>query len=97
MCRVLTSQDLSRPVLETAAGACARMDLVGKWACPTDARYLVPHLCHSPSCKIDIQVDNYMFYLIVKAPTPILNVMQHYQSSDGLNLRKLEISARMAE
>ena len=28
-----------------AARACAGMDLVGKWACPTDARSSVPHSC----------------------------------------------------
>jgi hypothetical protein len=42
------------PVLETAAGACAWVHLVGKWACPTDAHFLVPRLCHAPSSKIDI-------------------------------------------
>ena len=97
MCRVLTSQDLSPPVLETAAGACVHMDLVGKWACPQMLAIKCPTSAILLQCKIDIQVDNYMLYLIVKPPTPILDVMQDNQSSDGLNLRKLQISARMAE
>jgi hypothetical protein len=51
---LLTSQDLSPPVLETAAGACAQVHLVGEWACLTDAHFLVPRSCHAPSSKIDI-------------------------------------------
>jgi hypothetical protein len=33
------------PVLETAAGALRWVDLVGKWACPTDARFSVLPFC----------------------------------------------------
>ena len=51
------------------------VDLVGKWACPTDASFSVPCSCAARSCKIDIQVDNYMFYLIMKPPRPNLNIM----------------------
>ena len=33
------------PVLETAAGALRWVDLVGKWACPTDACFTVLPFC----------------------------------------------------
>ena len=45
------------------------------WACLMDARFSVPRFGAAPSCKIDSQVDNTLFYLIMKPPTPILNVM----------------------
>jgi hypothetical protein len=63
------------PVLETAARACAGVDLVGKQACPRDARFSVRCSCAAHSCKIDNYVDNYVFYLIVKPPRPFLNIM----------------------
>ena len=63
------------PVLEIGNRHRLRMDLVGKWACSTDARFLVPCSCAAHSCKIDIQVDNYIFYLVMKPPRPILYIM----------------------
>jgi hypothetical protein len=37
-----------------------------------------------------------LLYIIMRPPTLIFNVIQWLQPSRGLNLRKVEISARMA-
>jgi hypothetical protein len=56
-----------KPLLAHALG--------GFRAYPTDARFPAPYSCAATSCKIDIYVDNYMLYLIMKPPRPILKVM----------------------
>ena len=57
---------------------CSRMrwdGFSGQVGLPMDARSSVPHSCAPHSCKIDIQMENYMFYLIMKPPRPVLGIM----------------------
>jgi len=84
------------PRFGNRASGALRDDLVGKWARPTDARFSAPRSCAAPSCKIDIQIENDLLYPILGPPMPILNITRWLQTSRGYNLRKVEISARMA-
>jgi hypothetical protein len=61
---------------------CVIIYVVGEW---------LAHGCSgtAPSCKIDIRVEKNMLYIIVKSPTPNLNVIQWLQMLRGLNLRKV--------